>query len=143
VLEKGLNGLVAKLIGKVGVHAGGVEVSVLLLERALWAVGGFFEIEIEQIPVALGELVEAPQRDWSPGIGLSCASAAGVLVEISARVCGFIDCVRSKLFGAFGSVGAVLDDVAFWAVRGWCRVKARSEMDWLHRVLLNQLKAGQ
>jgi len=93
VLEKGLNGLVAKLIGKVGVHAGGVEVSVLLLERALWAVGGFFEIEIEQIPVALGELVEAAPTGLVTWDRVVLAPvAAGVLVEISARVCGFIDC---------------------------------------------------
>ena len=54
--EDGQDGLVAELIGEIGVHAGRVEVAVLALERGLRIVGGPVEVNPEQIAVDAHEV---------------------------------------------------------------------------------------
>ncbi len=69
--QRGLDGFGAELIGEIGVHAGGKEVAVFALQGRGGRVGGFFQIDVEQIAIALIELVEAaPLAAWSAGMGL-------------------------------------------------------------------------
>jgi hypothetical protein len=91
-LENRLNGLRPELVGEIGVHAGGKEVSVLLLQGRLWRVGCCLQIGIEQVIVVFGQFIKAAPSGligWN-GIVLPPVPT-GILIEVNAWVCSGVD----------------------------------------------------
>ena len=93
-IEIGLQRLWSQLFNGLFVHAGGVEITDLLLHVGSLVAGrrGFFENILEDGPVAFGQLVAAAPNGlvWGDGV-LRHPTPAGVLVKIDARVRGFVD----------------------------------------------------
>ena len=99
--KSGKEGLVAELVGEAGIHAGGEEVSVLALERGRGRVRGLFQVDIEEVAIALGELIEAAPAGLVAGDGVVLTPvAAGVLVEVGAGVGGLVDGARGRSCGS-------------------------------------------
>src|ERR1035441_2616447 len=81
------------LFHHVRVHAGGIEVAVLFLQRSFWVFGGGVQILPEQVAMPLPEQQKRPRPAHlvgRNGIVLNPV-AAGVLVEVRAGVGGFVD----------------------------------------------------
>ena len=93
VFQRGLNRLQAVLVDQTGIHAGGKVVAVLFLRRGLGVFRGGVQVLPEQVSIALLEKREGPRpAHLVAGDGIvPDPVAAGVLVEIGARVDRFID----------------------------------------------------
>ena len=102
-LERRLNRLRAKLVGQIHIHAGGKVVAVLLLQRSLRSVGRSLQFLVEQVVVALGQLVEpSPSRLVRRNRVVLLPVAAGVLIEVGAGIGRLVDRRKVEADRLFG-----------------------------------------
>jgi hypothetical protein len=92
-IESRFDGLETFLLDEIGIHAGGVEVAVFLLQLCFGIFGSGVEFLPQQVTIALTEQGEgASPADLVGGKGILLDPvAARVLIEVLAGIGGFID----------------------------------------------------